>query len=145
MQAESNETGPIDYLLVEWPGRQPNGEAVPHLLDLVERGLIHILDLTFLTKDDDGTIAALQIADVGDERLSVFEGAPSGLLSEDDLNQAGNALEPDTSAALLVYENLWAAPFADAVRKSGGQLVSRGRVEVEDILATLDALDETTI
>ena len=106
MVAESNEMGPIDYLLVEWPGRQPNGEVAPHLLDLVDRGLINILDLTFLTKAEDGTIAALEVADVGNEvvELSVFEGASSGLLSEDDLKQAGSALEPGTSAALLVYE-----------------------------------------
>ena len=142
---DSSEMGPIDYLLVEWPGRQPNGTMAPHLVDLVDRGLIHIVDLTFLTKADDGTIAGLQIADVGGGELSVFEGAASGLLSEDDLNQAGSALEPGTSAALLVYENVWAAPFADAVRESGGQLVSRGRVDIEDIVTALDALDQTTI
>jgi len=106
VEAQSNEMGPIDYLLVEWPG-QPNGEVAPQLIDLVDRGLIHILDLTFLTKADDGTIAALQIPDADGEELSAFAGASSGLLSEDDLSQAGNALEPGTSAALLVYENVW--------------------------------------
>jgi hypothetical protein len=145
MQAGSSEIGPIDYLLVEWPGRQPNGEVAPHLLDLVDGGLIRILDLTFLAKAEDGTIEALQIADVGAEvaELAVFEGASSGLLSEDDLNEAGSALEPGTSAALLVYENAWAAPFAAAVRASGGQLVARGHVATEDLVATLDALETT--
>src|ERR1700722_10656609 len=146
MAADSNAIGPLDYLLVEWPGRQPNGELAPQLLDLVDRGLINILDLTFLTKADDGTIAALEISDVGGEvvELSVFEGASSGLLSEDDLQEAGSALEPGTSAALLIYENAWAAPFATAVRASGGQLVARGHVPTEDLIATLDLLDETT-
>jgi hypothetical protein len=146
MAADGNEIGPIDYLLVEWPGRQPNGEVAPQLLDLVDRGLINILDLTFLTKAEDGTIAALEISDVGGEvvELSVFEGASSGLLSEDDLQEAGSALEPGTSAALLIYENAWAAPFATAVRASGGQLVARGHVPTEDLIATLDELDETT-
>jgi Family of unknown function (DUF6325) len=98
-----------------------------------------------LTKADDGTIAALEISDVGGEvvELSVFDGASSGLLSEDDLQEAGSALEPGTSAALLVYENAWAARFATAVRASGGQLVARGHVPIDDLIATLDALETT--
>jgi hypothetical protein len=142
---ENNEMGPIDYLLVEWPGRQPNGEVAPHLLALVDRGLINILDLTFLTKAEDGTIAALEVADVGGEvvELSVFEGASSGLFSEDDVNEAGSALEPGTSAALVIYENRWAAPFAAAVRASGGQLVARGHVPAQDLIAALDAVETT--
>src|ERR1700684_2764831 len=115
--------GPVDYLLVEWPGRQPNGEVAPELLSLVDRGLINILDLTFLAKAEDGTIAALEISEVGGEvvELAVCEGASSGLLTEDDLQEAGSALEPGTSAALLVYENAWAAPFATGVRASARQ------------------------
>ena len=114
MNGELNEMGPIDYLIVEWPGRQPNGEAAPHLIDLVDRGLIRIIDLAFIAKDEDGAVARLEIADLGDEveAFADFEGASSGLLSEDDTGEAANALEPGTSAALLVYENLWAAPFA---------------------------------
>jgi hypothetical protein len=146
VEGESSEMGPIDYLLVEWPGRQPNGEVAPLLVDLVERGLIRILDVAFLSKAEDGTIAALEIADVGGEvaELAIFEGASSGLLSEDDLGQAGDALEPGTSAALLVYENTWAAPFAAAVRRSGGQLVASGRIPVQDVLAALDEAEATT-
>jgi hypothetical protein len=138
-----NEMGPIDYILVEWPGRQPNGEAAPHLIDLVDRGLIRILDLTFITKDEDGTVRGLELADVGGEvaELSVFEGASSGLLSGEDVDEAGGALEPGTSAALLVFENTWAAPFATAVRRSGGQLVASGRIPVQSILAALDAAE----
>jgi len=140
---ESVEMGPIDYLLVEWPGRQPNGEVAPHLVDLVDRGLIRILDLALIAKDEDGTVAGIELANLGDgsAELSVFEGASSGLISDDDLGEAGAALEPGTSAALLVFENTWAAPFAAAVRRSGGQLVASGRIPVEAIEAALDAAE----
>ena len=135
--------GPIDYLIVEWPGRQPTGEALPHLIDLVDRGLIRILDLAFIAKGEDGSVAALEIADLGDEIdvFAAFEGASSGLLGDDDIEEAGDALEPGTSAALLVFENRWAAPFATAVRRSGGQLVASGRIPVQDVLAALDAAE----
>jgi hypothetical protein len=140
---EINEMGPIDYLIVEWPGRQPTGEALPHLIDLVDRGLIRILDLAFIAKAEDGSVAALGIADLGDEIdvFAAFEGASSGLLGDDDIAEAGNALEPGTSAALLVFENSWAGPFAAAVRRSGGQLVASGRIPVQDVLAALDAVE----
>jgi hypothetical protein len=140
---ESVELGPIDYLLVEWPGRQPNGEVAPYLIDLVERGLIRVLDLAFVAKDDDGTVSGLELADLGDgaAELEVFEGASSGLLSDDDLTEAAAALEPGTAAALLVYETTGAAPFAAAVRRSGGQLVASGRIPAEDVLAVLDAAE----
>jgi len=143
MNAEVPEMGPIDYLLVEWPGRQPNGEVAPELVALVDRGLIRILDLTFIAKDEDGNVAALELADLGGEvtELAVFEGASSGLLGEDDVAQAGDVLEPGTSAALLVFENSWAAPFVSAVRRSGGELVSSGRIPAEDVLAALDAAE----
>lgn len=142
---ESVEMGPIDYILVEWPGRQPNGEVAPHLVDLVDRGLIRILDLAFVTKDEGGAVAGLEIADLGDgaAELEVFEGASSGLISDDDLSEAANALEPGTSAALLIFENTWAAPFAAAVRRSGGQLVASGRIPVQDVLAALEAAEAT--
>jgi hypothetical protein len=142
---EQIEMGPIDYVLIEWPGRQPEGQIAPHLVDLVDRGLIRILDLAFLTKGEDGTIAALEITDVGGAvaELAIFEGAASGLLDDDDVGEAGAALEPGTSAALLVYENTWAAPFAAAVRESGGQLVASGRIPFADVLAALDAVEAT--
>ncbi len=138
-----DEMGPIDYILVEWPGRQPNGEIAPYLIDLVDRGLIRILDLTFIEKTEDGTIRGLEIADVGGEvaELSIFEGASSGLLSEEDIDEASGAMEPGTSAALLVFENTWAAPFATAVRRSGGQLAASGRIPVQAVLAALDAAE----
>jgi hypothetical protein len=136
--------GPVDYILVEWPGRQPNGEAMPHLVDLVDRGLIRIIDLTFITKDEDGNVAGLELADLGDvAELAIFEGASSGLIHDDDVATAADVLAPGTSAALLVYENAWAAPFAAAVRRSGGELVASGRIPVEDLLAALDAAEAT--
>jgi hypothetical protein len=139
-----DEIGPIDYILVEWPGRQPNGEIAPHLVDLVDRGLIRILDLAFIAKAEDGTVSGLEIADVGGEvaELSIFEGASSGLLADEDIEDAGRVLEPGTSAALLVFENTWAAPFASAVRRSGGQLVASGRIPVQAFLAALDAAEQ---
>jgi hypothetical protein len=142
---DPNEMGPIDYILVEWPGRQPTGEAVPYLVDLVDRGLIRILDLAFVAKGEDGSVATVEIADLGSEvaEFAVFEGASSGLIGDDDVEQAGEALEPGTSAALLVYENTWAGPFASAVRRSGGQLVASGRIPVQDLLAALDAAEAT--
>lgn len=93
---ELNEMGPIDYVLVEWTGRQPTGEAIPHLVDLVERGVIRILDLAFIVKGEDGSVAGLEIADLGDAvaEFAVFEGASSGLLGDDDISEAGSALKP---------------------------------------------------
>jgi hypothetical protein len=141
---EFEEMGPIDYIVVEWPGRQPTGEAAPHLVDLVERGIIRILDLAFIAKAEDGSVAGLEISELGDEveELKVFEGASSGLLSDEDTEEAAAALEPGTSAALLVFENRWAAPFASAVRRSGGQLVASGRIPVQAVLAALEAAEE---
>ena len=138
------EMGPIDYLVIEWPGRQPTGEAAPFLVDLVDRGLIRILDLAFIAKAEDGSVAGLEISDLGQqvEELKVFEGASSGLLSEDDTAEAAAALEPGTSAALLVFENAWAAPFASALRRSGAQLVASGRIPVQAVLAALEAAEE---
>jgi hypothetical protein len=142
---EIDEMGPVDYLLVEWPGRQPHGEVAPHAIDLVDRGLIRVLDVAVIAKGEDGLVARVEISDVGGEveEFTAFEGASSGLLSNEDTSEAGAALEAGTSAALLVYENLWAAPLAAAVRRSGGQLVAGGRTPIESILAALDAVEET--
>jgi uncharacterized protein DUF6325 len=137
---ELNEMGPIDYLLIEWPGRQPTGEVAPHVIDLVDRGLIRILDFALIAKGDDGSVVALEISDLGAE-FAVFEGASSGLLADEDVEEAAAALEAGTSAALLVFENRWAAPFAAAVRRSGGQLVASGRIPIQAMLAALDAAE----
>lgn len=137
------EMGPIDYLIVEWPGKQPSGEAAPHLIDLVDRGLIRIIDLAFIVKTEDGIVEGMEVSSFGEaaQQLLAFEGASSGLLSEEDFAEAGAALEPGTSAALLVYENKWAAPFASAVRRSGAQLVASGRIPIQAIEAALDATE----
>ena len=143
MDTDDIEMGPIDYVLVEWPGKQPEGEIAPHLVDLVDRGLIRILDLAFITKDAEGNVAFLDIEEVGGEvvELAIFEGASSGLLDDGDRSDAADVLEPGTSAALLVFENAWAGPFAAAVRRSGGQLVASGRIPIQGMLAALEALE----
>jgi hypothetical protein len=137
------ELGPIDYIVVEWPaGSQPNGEGMPLLVDLVDRGLIRILDLAFVRKEDDGTIVGLELNELGDvPELTVFEGASSGLLGQQDFDEAGAAIQPGCSAALLMYENTWAAPFATALRRSGAQLVAGGRIPVNALIQALDELE----
>jgi len=138
-----DEMGPIDYIVLEWPAQQPTGEVGPLIIDLVDRGIIRILDIAFMAKAEDGSVAALDLgalngAGAGFEE---FEGASSGLIGQEDLEEAATVLEPGTSAAILVWENRWAAPIAVALRKSGGQLVASGRIPVQAILASLDAVE----
>ncbi|MET8857612.1 MULTISPECIES: DUF6325 family protein [unclassified Streptomyces] len=136
--------GPIDYIVVEFPGNRMTGEGLPILVDLVDRGVIRILDLLFVRKDEDGSVVGMEVADFdgdGALDLAVFEGVSSGLLGEDDIAEAGKALEPGNSAGILVYENLWAAPFAAALRRGGAQLVASGRIPVPAVLAALEETD----
>lgn len=143
--AAIDEMGPIDYVVLEWPGRQPKGEAVPHLIELVDRGVIRVLDIAFVAKAEDGSVAGLEISELGDqvEEFALFSGASSGLLSDEDVGEAAQALEPGTSAAVIVYENRWAAPFAAAIRRSGGQLVASGRIPIQAVLAALDEAESS--
>jgi hypothetical protein len=144
MADDLDQMGPIDYLVVEFPGNRMTGGMFPLLLDLVDRGLVRILDLALVRKETDGSISGLELSDVdadGELDLSVFEGASSGLLGEDDIQEAGNALAPDSSAGILVYENVWAAPLASEIRRSGGQFVASGRIPVQQVLAALDAIE----
>lgn len=144
MSEELEELGPIDYVVIEWPGRQPTGEAAPILIDLVDRGLIRVLDLALMRKAEDGSVESIDVVEAAEEvaGLKELEGASTGLLSEEDAAEAAKALDPGTSAAVLVYENSWAAPFAAAVRRSGGQLVANGRIPVQAVVAALDAAEE---
>jgi hypothetical protein len=143
-----DELGPIDYLVVEFPAdRQPDGSALPLLRDLVDKGIIRILDLAFVQKRADGSVVGVDISNVGlqgDLDVTLFGEASSGLLDDDDLDQAGSVLEPGCSAAVLVYENTWAGPFAAALRRNGAQLVAAGRIPVQAILATLDTLETSS-
>jgi hypothetical protein len=138
-----DEMGPIDYVVLEWPGKQPDGSVAPLILDLVDRGIIRILDVAFLAKDQDGSTATISLDELAPAEFSDFAGASSGLLGQDDLEDAASALNPGTSAAVLVWENRWAAPVAVALRRSGGQLVASGRIPVQAILASLEAVEAT--
>jgi Family of unknown function (DUF6325) len=135
-----DEMGPVDFLVVEFPHRVTPGEGVPLFVDLVDRGVIRVLDLAFIRKDDQGKVQKLNLADLGPE-LAVFEGASANLLDNEDLESAGEAISPDSTGFVLVYENRWAAPLARAMRRGGGQLVATGRIPVQGILAALDAAD----
>ena len=145
MSDNETELGPVDYLIVEWPpGNQPNGKGLKLLADYSEAGLINVLDLVFVQKDQDGKVSALALMDIdgdGDLDLVGFEGASSGLLGQDDYDEAGGSLEPGASAAILLYENRWARPFVAAVKSSGAQLVASGRIAASDLSDAVEALE----
>jgi hypothetical protein len=137
-----DELGPVDWIVVEFPGSQFNGEIAPALRDLVDRGVVRVLDLLILKKDDDGSIEAFELSDLDDSEigeLRAHEAQLAMLLSEDDVTAVAAAIEPGSSAAVLVWENTWAAPFGSAVRRSGGQLVASGRIPVQALLAAIEA------
>ncbi len=131
--------GPIDYLVIEYANGQPTGEALPHLIDLVDRGVVRILDVAILAKGTDGEVAVVgmdQLAQAG--ALAVFDGAATGMLDEEDLAEVGAIMTPGAIGAVLVYENTWAAPFATALRKAGAQMIASGRIPVNALLAALE-------
>jgi hypothetical protein len=132
--------GPIDYAIIEFPHRRTPGEGLPLLIELADRGIIRVLDLAFVRKEPDGTVRRVELAELGPQ-MAVFEGASSGLLGQEDFDEAAAAIAPDSAAGLLVYENRWAAPFAVALRRGGAQLVATGRIPVQAILAALDATE----
>lgn len=145
---ELDEMGPVDYLVIEFPKFRVTGEGMQELLNLVDRGIIRVLDLVFVQKAEDGTITVTAVADMdGDGKLdlAVFEGATSGLLGDGDIKDAADALAPGSAGGILVYENRWAAPFARALRRNGAQLLGGGRIPVQAILAAVDALEPTPV
>jgi hypothetical protein len=135
------EMGPIDYIVIEWPGRQPSGEAAPLIADLHDRGIIRILDIALMVKGEDGSVAAVELGEANGGGFADFGGASTGLIGQEDLEEAAAALEPGTCAAVLLWENRWAGPVAAALRRSGGQLVASGRIPVQAILAALEAME----
>ena len=145
MEAHEDELGPIDIVVIEYPPDAPmTGEAVPIFLDLVDRGIIRVLDVLFVRQNEDGTLSGFEASDLDGDQIGdfkVFEGASSGLLGDEDVATAGEALEPGSAAVMIVYENRWAAPFANAVRRNGGVLVANQRIGVQELMDALDAAD----
>jgi hypothetical protein len=142
---ELDELGPIDVVVIGFPPDAPmTGEAVPILVDLVDRGIIRVLDVAFVTKGEDGSVAGFTVDGIEPDRIgdfTVFEGAASGLLGDDDTASVAEAMEPGESAVVIVYENRWAGPFAAAVRRNGGQLIASQRIPVQDLLDALEAAE----
>jgi Family of unknown function (DUF6325) len=141
---EQSDMGPVSYLIVEFPGSKMTGEGFPALVDLVDRGLIRILDLMFVTRDLDGSIRALELRDIdrdGQLDLAVFEGASSGLLDDADIGDAGSVLEPGSSAGVLLFENRWATAFTQALRRGGGELVAAGYIPADALAASVEAAE----
>ena len=140
-----DELGPVDYVVIEFPGSKFNGEIAPTLIDLVDRGTIRVLDLIMITKEPDGSFDAIELNDFEDGALGELhrlETEIAELLSADDIANVAAALEPGSTAGVLVYENRWAAPFASAVRHCGGQLVANGRIPVQALIAAFEADEE---
>ena len=147
MSSEELELGPVDIVVIGYPPDAPQtGEAIPLFVDLVDRGIIRVLDVLLVRKDLDGTISGLEITDLdgdGVNDLVVFEGARSGLLGDDDAATAGEALAPGATAVLICFENTWAAPFATAVRRNGGEVLAFERVGAQDLIDAAAALDDS--
>lgn len=136
--------GPVDFILMEFPGDRPTGPAASALLDLVDAGIVRIYDLVVVRKESDGTFSGLDLSDLDADHLGgfgAFAGARSGLLGDDDLQQAAEAIRPGTTAALIVYENSWAIPFVAAARGAGAEVVARERIPADVLMGVLDELD----
>ena len=136
--------GPISYLIVEFPGNKMTGAGFAELLTLVDSGLIRVLDLRFVSRSDDGSVAAIELADLdvdGEFDVAVFAGVPSGLLDQSDLDDAKDAVTPGSSAGILLFENRWATRFVQALRDGGAELVAAGYIPIATIAESLDATD----
>jgi hypothetical protein len=142
-----DELGPVDYLVVEFPAGASNftGEMAAELLALVDSGTIRVIDVLILTKDEDGAVDAMELADVGElGELQAVEAQLAELLAADDVEHLAAAMEPGSTAGVLIWENLWAAKFASAARRAGGQLIANGRIPIQAIIASIEA-DEALV
>ncbi|MFM7064418.1 MAG: DUF6325 family protein [Actinomycetes bacterium] len=136
--------GPVDYLIIEFQAERANGSMVEAVLDLVDRGIIRLYDVLVIEKDADGTFSGVELTDLAQDHLggiAAFAGARSGLLGDDDLAEAANAVAPGAAAAVLVYENTWAIPFVAAAHSVGAEFVAGGRIAGADLMTALDALE----
>jgi hypothetical protein len=143
-ETAARDHGPIDYLAVEFPEARMRGEGLAALVDLVDRGIIRLLDLRAVTRESDGTFTAVAITDLDNDGtldLAIFEGVESGLLDDEDLQKAADLIEPGKVVALIVYENTWAIPFVNAMRRVGAELIASGRIPADEVIAALDSLE----
>ena len=145
MAANEMEPGPIDVVVIGYPAGSPmTGEAIPILLDLVDRGIVRVLDALFVRKEADGTFSGFDLADLDEDTagdLTVFAGATSGLLYDDDVAAAAAEIEPGSAALMIVYENSWAGQFIAAARRNGGELITQQRIGVQQLIDALDAAE----
>lgn len=150
MTEASNEVGeqdlaPIDYLVLEFESLEPTGEGLDILVDLVDRGIIRILDFEVIKRNDDGTIIGMRAEDVSQQgiaSLDVFVGASTGLFSQEDFDTVGAVLRPGAVAVAILYENTWAIPFVHSVRSRGGEVISTGRITVDELAAALESKED---
>lgn len=142
--SDSATHGPIDFVLIEFAGDRLTGRPADALMDLVDRGIVRVYDLLVVRKDNDGSFSGIDISDLSADHVggfNAFAGARSGLLGDDDLRQAADAMQPGTVAALIVYENSWAIPFVAAALDAGGQLIASARIPAQDVMDALDAVE----
>ena len=141
-----DELGLVDYLVIEFPAGASNftGEMAKELLALIDAGTIRVIDILILTKSEDGTVEPMELSDVGElGELAAVEAQLAELLAADDVVHLAAAMDPGSTASVLIYENLWAAPFASAARRAGGQLIANGRIPIQAIIASIEA-DQAT-
>jgi hypothetical protein len=141
-RASLDQLGPVDYVVVEFPAEARNftGEMAKELLELVDSGTIRLIDVLILTKNEDGSVDAMELSDIEElGPLQAVEAELAELLTADDVDHLAAAMEPGSTAGVLIWENLWAAPFAAAARRSGGQLIANGRIPIQAIIASIEA------
>src|SRR3954452_24795236 len=137
-----DQLGPVDYMVVEFPAGAQNftGEMAEELLKLVDSKTIRVIDVLILTKDEDGSVDATELSDIEElGEMQVLETELAELLAEEDVENLAAAMEPGSVAGVLIWENLWAAPFASAARRAGGQLIANGRIPIQAIIASIEA------